>query len=151
MEAMIVDTTSLAVMVQSIGVPHNDGDKVHDISTIVHLMFPYILSAPSFLHHTFHMRHIPGVPRNENLRHPSSKLPASRQSCILPVSSASTLCSSEIKTLCLSCHLRFGCTPRPFSPPFFTALFHRSFSPLFSLSLVSRCACSITVVLRTPS
>jgi hypothetical protein len=27
-EAMIVDTTSLSVMVQSIGVPHKDGDKV---------------------------------------------------------------------------------------------------------------------------
>ena len=27
-EAMIVDTTSLSVMVQSIGLPHKDGDKV---------------------------------------------------------------------------------------------------------------------------
>jgi hypothetical protein len=27
-EAMIVDTTSLSVMVQSIGLPHKDGEKV---------------------------------------------------------------------------------------------------------------------------
>lgn len=31
-EAMIVDTTSLSVMVQSIGIPHKDGEKVSYIS-----------------------------------------------------------------------------------------------------------------------
>ena len=31
-EAMIVDTTSLSVMVQSIGLPHKDGDKVSNLA-----------------------------------------------------------------------------------------------------------------------
>ena len=38
-EAMIVDTTSLSVMVQSIGLPHKDGDKVR-----------YLANPPSILH-----------------------------------------------------------------------------------------------------
>jgi hypothetical protein len=35
-EAMIVDTTSLSVMVQSIGVPHKDGDKVRTCLSASH-------------------------------------------------------------------------------------------------------------------